>query len=85
LRGTLESTADGILVVDENWPGEPHEPNRFAKIWDVPDELVQQRDKQRLLKHLDCRLKDPSAFLEKLQAACPADQGQFRHLVLKRR
>jgi PAS domain S-box-containing protein len=82
LRGTLESTADGILVVDENGQVS-HTNNRFAKIWDVPDELVQQRDKQRLLKHLDCRLKDPSAFLEKLQAACPADQDSSDILYLK--
>ncbi len=82
LRGTLESTADGILVVDENGQVS-HTNNRFAKIWDVPDELVQQRDNQRLLKHLDCRLKDPSAFLEKLQASCPADQDSSDILYLK--
>jgi len=82
LRGTLESTADGILVVDENGQVS-HTNNRFAKIWDVPDELVQQRDNQRLLKQLDCRLKDPSAFLEKLQASCPADQDSSDILYLK--
>jgi len=82
LRGTLESTADGILVVDE-YGQVSHTNNRFAKIWGVPDELVQQRDNQRLLKHLDYRLKDPSAFLEKLQAACPADQDSCDILYLK--
>ena len=82
LRGTLESTADGILVVDENGQVS-HTNNRFAKIWDVPDELVQQRDNQRLLTHLDYRLKDPSTFLEKLQASCPADQDSSDILYLK--
>jgi len=82
LRGTLESTADGILVVDENGQVS-HTNNRFEKIWDVPDELVQQRDDQKLLEHLDCRLKDPSAFLEKLQTSCPADQDSSDILYLK--
>ncbi len=98
LRATLESTADGILVVDEKGHVS-HISNRFTKIWNVPEELVQQRDAeihaspqgvlktdrcdQRLLKHLDCRLKDPSAFLEKLQVSCPADQDSSDTLYLK--
>ncbi len=91
LRGTLESTADGILVIDENGQVS-HTNNRFAKIWDVPEELVQQRDAethasdrrdQKLFEHLSCRLEDPSAFLEKLQASCPADQDSSDILYLK--
>jgi len=91
LRGTLESTADGILVVDENGRVS-HTNNRFAKIWDVPEELVQQRNAethasdrrdQKLFEHLGCRLDDPSAFLEKLQASCPADQDSSDILYLK--
>jgi len=82
LRGTLESTADGILVIDENGRVS-HTNNRFAKIWDVPEVLVQQRDDQRLFKHLDCRLEDPSTFLEKLQASCPADEDSSDTLYLK--
>jgi PAS domain S-box-containing protein len=82
LRATLESTADGILVVDEKGHLS-HMNNRFAKIWDIPEELVQQRNDQKLLEHLGCRLDDPSAFLEKLQAPCPADQDSSDILYLK--
>jgi len=91
LRGTLESTADGILVIDEKGRLS-HMNNRFAKIWDVPEELVQQRNvethasdrrDQKLLEHLGCRLEDPSAFLEKLQDSCPADQDSSDILYLK--
>jgi len=91
LRGTLESTADGILVIDEKGRLS-HMNNRFAKIWDVPEELVQQRNvethasdrrDQKLLEYLGCRLEDPSAFLEKLQASCPADQDSSDILYLK--
>jgi len=82
LRGTLESTADGILVVDEKGHLS-HMNNRFAKIWDIPEELVQQRNDQKLLEHLGCRLDNPSAFLEKLQTPCPADQDSSDILYLK--
>ncbi len=82
LRGTLESTADGILVIDEN-SRVSHMNKRFAKIWDVSEELVQQRDDERLLEHLGSQLDDPSAFLEKLQAPSPDDRDTFDTLYLK--
>jgi len=67
LRGVLESTADGILVIDEK--GLVSRMNkRFAQLWDIPEELVQQPDNERLLEHIGSRLKDPPAFLEMLQA-----------------
>jgi len=50
LRGTLESTADGILVVDEKGRFS-HMNNRFAKIWDVPEELVKQRNVETHVRH----------------------------------
>jgi len=82
LRGTLESTADGILVIDENGQVS-HTNNRFAKIWDVPEELVQQRDDKRLFKHLGRRLDNPPDFLEKLQDSFPADWDSSDILYLK--
>ena len=82
LRGTLESTADGILVIDENGRVS-HMNKRFAKIWDVSEEPVQQRDDERLLEHLGSQLDDPSAFLEKLQAPSPDDRDTFDTLYLK--
>lgn len=82
LRGTLESTADGILVIDEN-DRVSHMNKRFAKIWDVPEELVQQRNDQKLLEHLGCQLENPSTFLEKLQAPCSTDEESFDTLYLK--
>ena len=82
LRGTLESTADGILVIDENGRVS-HMNKRFANIWDISEELVQQRDDERLLEHLGSQLDDPSAFFEKLQAPSPDDRDTFDTLYLK--
>jgi PAS domain S-box-containing protein len=67
LRGVLESTSDGILVIDEKGRVS-HMNKRFAQLWDIPEELVQQPDNERLLEHIGSRLEDPPAFLEKLQA-----------------
>jgi PAS domain S-box-containing protein len=82
LRATIESTADGILVIDENGCIS-HMNKRFVKIWDVPEEPIQQGDFQKLFEHLSCQLDDPSAFLEKLQAPCSTDEESFDTLYLK--
>jgi len=82
LKATLESTADGILVVDEK--GQVNHMNkRFAKIWDIPEELVQQRDGERLFKHVGSRIEDPPEFLTKLRTACPTHEASFDILYLK--
>jgi PAS domain S-box-containing protein len=81
LRGTLESTADGILVVDEQGRFS-HMNNRFVKIWDIPEDILKRRDDKGLFKHLDCRLDSSSAFLEKLQASSPDNQDSSDVLYL---
>jgi PAS domain S-box-containing protein len=76
LRATLESTADGILVVDEK--GLPsHMNKRFARILDIPEELIQQRHSESLFEHIGSQMVDPSAFLAKLQARCLTHEESF--------
>jgi PAS domain S-box-containing protein len=81
LRGTLESTADGILVVDEKGCIS-HMNNRFAKIWHIPEIYLQQND-QKLFEHLGCQVENSSVFLDKLQASCPDNQNSSDILHLK--
>ena len=55
LRATLESTADGILVTDLS--GSVRNYNRhFARLWDMPEELLLQRNDRALYQYVD-RLK----------------------------
>lgn len=57
LKGVLDVTTDGILVLDEKGRVS-HMNKRFAQLWDIPEELVQQVDDERLLEHIGSKLKE---------------------------
>lgn len=66
LRTTLESTADGILVVDL------HEQvvtfnQKFIDIWKLPRELLFNRDDRKLLAHVVASVAEPEAFLARVR------------------
>ena len=66
LQATLESTADGILVVDKS--GKITSYNRqFAEMWRIPDEIVASRDDNLALNHVLEQLKDPNTFISKVR------------------
>lgn len=66
LRATLESTADGILVTDRS--GEIRNYNRhFAAMWDVPEELLLNRNDRALYGHLASRVLNAAAYETRLR------------------
>jgi len=66
LKATIESTVDGILVVDKN--GKVSLVNkRFAHIWNIPNELIETRDDKSLLNYVLDQLSDSEAFLLKVE------------------
>ncbi len=66
LRATIESTADGILVVNEK--GETtHLNTRFAEMWQIPQEIIDTHDDNKLLSYVMDQLKEPQTFLSKVQ------------------
>ena len=66
LQATLDSTADGILVVDAN--GKMMNTNaRFVEMWRLPGSLMASRDDGLVLKYVADQLLNPQAFLAKVQ------------------
>jgi PAS domain S-box-containing protein len=65
LRATLESTADGILVVDRE--GRIVTSNqRFADLWRIPEEVLASRDDEAAIRCVLGQLTDPDAFVAKV-------------------
>jgi PAS domain S-box-containing protein len=66
LTATLESTADGILVVDPD--GRMVRFNRrFIEMWRIPDTVQASRDDSQALAFVLDQLVDPKGFLGKVQ------------------
>jgi len=66
LNATLESTADGILVVDGS--GMPTSHNRkFAQMWRLPPEMTMNSESDRLLVFGAAQSKDPEAFVRRVR------------------
>jgi len=62
LTATLESTADGILVVDLK--GKVVSCNhKFQQLWRIPDEIIESKDDDKLLAFVLDQLTDPQEFL----------------------
>ena len=66
LRSTLESTADGIIVVDLE--GRIVSTNRrFAEMWRIPDAVLASRDDSVAIAWVLDQLRDPDGFVAKVK------------------
>jgi diguanylate cyclase (GGDEF)-like protein/PAS domain S-box-containing protein len=67
LQATLEATADGILVTDAS--GRMSACNRrFAEIWNLPLDLLQQDDDPGIQAWMQRSVNEPEAYLNRLLA-----------------
>jgi len=82
LRATLESTADGILVVDEQWHV-THTNARFAKMWKIPKEIIQTGDDRKLLDYVLNQLEEPQAFLSRVKQLYKTPKESFDVIIFK--
>jgi diguanylate cyclase (GGDEF)-like protein/PAS domain S-box-containing protein len=76
LRATLESTADGILVVDRG--GRPVSYNqRFKQMWSVPEGMLEADHRERRLGFLADQLLQPDEFTRRVEELTrrPAAEG----------
>ena len=67
LRATLESTADGILVVDSNGRFTSYN-RKFQEMWGIPDSLLQSGADDQTLAYVRDKLIDPETFISGVQA-----------------
>ena len=66
LNATLESTADGILVVDKK--GKVTNFNKkFVEFWQIPESIVAEGDDEKLLSFVIGKLKEPESFVKKVK------------------
>lgn len=84
VRSTLESTADGILVVSKE--GELVDWNKkFTEIMDVPDGVLKSRDEGKGIKILLSKLEDPQSLMSEMMmiAKDPMAKGELREMAFK--
>lgn len=82
LRATLESTADGILVVDSE--GQATYANaRFAEMWRIPPSLLETRSDEKLIAYVLDQLTDPEAFLSRVRTLYRTTEDSLDTLTFK--
>ena len=83
LEATLESTADGLLVVDRQ--GRITRFNeRFANLWRLPPDILASGDDERAIAFVLSQLADPDGFLSKLRKLYATPEAEsFETLTFK--
>lgn len=83
LQATLDATADGILVLDNE--GRVASFNlHFAKLWGLPDDALQADARGTILDFVTDKLVEPSAFLDRIaEADSQSFHGSFDSLLLR--
>ena len=64
LRATLESTGDGILVVDSK--GKILDYNqKFVRMWNLPEHILESRSEKDMLSYVLDQIRDPESFMKR--------------------
>ncbi len=83
LRAALDSTTDGVLVVDRDGRIVSYN-GRFTEIWGVPEEVLATGDDDLALQYVIEKLQDPTAFLDRVRTLY-GDPERTGHDVLRLR
>jgi diguanylate cyclase (GGDEF)-like protein/PAS domain S-box-containing protein len=82
LQATLESTADGILALDNE--GRMIKTNRrFADLWRIPQSLMDAGDDRALLDYMMNQLSDPDTFLKNVRLLDNSDRVNMDTLAFR--
>jgi len=80
LRATLESTADGILVVDAQGKIQTFN-QKFIDLWQIPESILGTRDDNKALEFVLNQLKDPGTFLNKVKELYSQQDAESRDVL----
>ncbi|HSN36265.1 MAG TPA: EAL domain-containing protein [Arthrobacter sp.] len=80
LDATLESTADGIVVISSEGliTGVNHQ---YLKLWGMPPELIAAEDPKALVTFISRQLRDPEYFLQKVTELYADDVRQSNDVL----
>lgn len=77
LRATLESTADGILVFDQDLHI-IHYNRKFLELWRIPESILTSNDDQPARKYMLDQLVQPELFAVRIDQLPPLPEGESR-------
>jgi diguanylate cyclase (GGDEF)-like protein/PAS domain S-box-containing protein len=80
LESTLESTADGILVIGDSGHVLTHN-QRFADMWRIPADLLETKDDRGLIGHVLDQLVDPEHFLRTVESLYAQPEAESFELL----
>ena len=84
LSTQMETSIDGILVVDENARILSYN-RRFIELWQLPDELIEAGDDRPVLQFVADNVVDPAAFIGKVRDLYEHQRETSRdEIILKR-
>ncbi len=80
LRATLEATADGILVVDQDGKIVTYN-QKFVEMWQIPPDILEARDDSQAIDHILGQLLQPQSFLEKVRQLYATPEAESYDLL----
>ena len=83
LRATLESTGDGILVIDMTGAVRQYN-RRFIELWNVPHDLAETHDDNALFAHLRSCVQDGPGFQDRLNTIANDPEMECTDVLLLR-
>jgi signal transduction histidine kinase/DNA-binding response OmpR family regulator len=65
LKAQQEAAIDGILMTDEKHRIASYN-QRFCELWEISDQLIQEKEEQELMQLVSTKLEDPQEFFKKV-------------------
>ncbi|MBU8891920.1 MAG: PAS domain S-box protein [Bacteroidales bacterium] len=81
-RRILDSTADGILVIDNDGKV-THTNKKFGQMWNIPENIIQTGEDEKLLKYVIDKIKNQQEFLNKVEQLYKSKEVDFDTIYLK--